>query len=160
MSAKPIKLVGIVSMFAGAAMAVAGVASWVTASEQLKAEKITVPGDAPFLAGAQVAGPFTAFAQAETIKKHAAAATEGKSFAELGALASEAKAAGNEELARQYDEKRATAQTASFLRASLMTSVIAFGVSGLVAGLGALSGLTGWALLRLGRQSEAQQAKA
>ena len=158
MSTKLVRLVGVVSMVVGAAMVVGGVATWVTASEQLKAEKITVPGDAPFLAGAQVAGPFTAFAQAETIKKHAAAATDGKSFAELGALASEAKAAGNDELAAQYNDKRATAQTASFLRASLMTSVIAFGVSGLVVGLGALSGLTGWALLRLGKQPQPQQA--
>lgn len=39
--------------------------------------------------------------------------------------------------------------TASFLRASLFTSVVAFGVAALVVGLGILFVLFGWGLHRL-----------
>ena len=42
---------------------------------------------------------------------------------------------------------------ASFLRASLFTSVVAFGVAALVAVLGVVLVLIGWALLSLGRQT-------
>lgn len=156
MSVRSAKLIGVVSMAAGVAMAVSGAVAWFTASSQLRAENITVPPDAPFLAGSEVAGPLTAYAQAETIKKHAAAMTEGKSFAELGVLAREAKAAGNDQLASEYEEKRNTAQTASFLRASLMTSVLAFGVSALVAGVGVLAVLVGFALKNLAKQQDRQ----
>lgn len=41
--------------------------------------------------------------------------------------------------------------TASFLRASLFTSVVAFGVAALVAILGVLLALVGWALMKIGR---------
>ena len=45
--------------------------------------------------------------------------------------------------------KRTTMMNASFLRASLFTSVVAFGVAVLVMGLGLLFILVGWALRRL-----------
>jgi hypothetical protein len=38
---------------------------------------------------------------------------------------------------------------ASFLRTSLFTSVVSFGVSAFAIGMGVLSGLFGWALLTL-----------
>ena len=41
--------------------------------------------------------------------------------------------------------------TASFLRASLFTSVVAFGVAALVVGLGIVFILLGWSVRRLGR---------
>ncbi|MDO4784244.1 MAG: hypothetical protein Q3997_04065 [Propionibacteriaceae bacterium] len=151
MSAKPVRMIGAVSMVAGAATAAAGVAAWVAVRRQLRGEHITVPAGAAFLPGRRVTGPLTAYAQAEAIRRNAEAATGGKSFADLGELASQAKASGNEDLVKHYHEKRATAQTASFLRASLMTSVIGFGVSALVAGVGVLFGLIGWALFRLTR---------
>ena len=44
---------------------------------------------------------------------------------------------------------------ASFLRASLYTSVVAFGVAALVMGLGVLLGLIGVALTRLAKSAEA-----
>ena len=49
----------------------------------------------------------------------------------------------------QYEKvtaQRTTAMTGSFLRASLFTSVVAYGVSALVIGLGILFLLLGWAL--------------
>ena len=41
--------------------------------------------------------------------------------------------------------------TASFLRASLFTSVVAFGVAAFVAVMGIVLILVGWSLMRVGR---------
>jgi hypothetical protein len=65
------------------------------------------------------------------IKEHALDIGGGKTYAELP----------------QDDPARDTVMTASFLRASLFTSVVAFGVAALVAGLGLLFILLGLALL-------------
>lgn len=143
---KTTKIVGVLSIIAGFVMAIAGIATYVTVSQQLASENITVPDDAAFLAGDKVDGPFSAFAQADIINKHALKASEGKTYAELGSLAGEARDAGDEELAQKYTDQRATVMNASFLRASLFTSVVAFGVAALVIGLGILFGLIGWAL--------------
>lgn len=112
-------------------------------------EKIVVPDDAAFLAGDDVNGPFSAYAQADIISTHALAASEGKTYAELGELAGKATADGDEELAAQYQGQRDTVMQASFLRASLFTSVLAFGVAAMVIGLGVMFGLLGWALMSI-----------
>ena len=52
------------------------------------------------------------------------------------------------------DPLRQTAMIGSFLRASLFTSVVAFGVSALVVGLGALFILTGFGLRSLTSRKE------
>lgn len=149
---KPTKLVGILVLIAGALMVVSGGLAWGVTSSQLAAEKITVPEDSEFMGGAfrgkQVAGPLTAFAQAETIRQHTVKITD-KTFAELGTLAREAEAAGDTAAVEKYNEQRTTVQTVSFLRASLFTSVLAFGISLLVMGAGLLFGLIGWALTRI-----------
>ena len=49
------------------------------------------------------------------------------------------------------DPRRDTVMTASFLRASLFTSVVAFGVAAFAFGLGLLMVLVGWALLSVDR---------
>lgn len=147
---KATKIVGIVSIIAGIIMIVAGAITYGTVSSQLASERITVPQDSEFLGGAfqgkQVTGPFSAYAQAEIINTHAMKSSEGKTYAELGSLATEARESGDEALAEEYTAKRATVMNASFLRASLFSSVIAFGVAALVIGLGLLVGLIGWAL--------------
>ncbi len=145
------KTVGIVSIIAGIIMIIAGAITWGTVSAQLQAENITVPGDSEFMGGMfaeqQVAGPLSAYAQADIINHHALAGAEGKTYSELGSLAREAEADGDTEAAEAYTAQRSTAMTASFLRASLFTSVVAFGVAALVIGLGVLFGLIGWALM-------------
>lgn len=146
---KPTKIVGVLSLVAGIIMIVAGAFTYGMVSQQLADENITVPGDAEFLAGDDVNGPFSAYAQADIINKHALEGSEGRTYAELGALASEARDAGDEELAASLTEARGTVMTASFLRASLFTSVLAFGVAALVIGLGVMFGLIGWALLSI-----------
>ena len=125
------RIVAIVSIVAGVIMIVVGVAVYFVVQEELSDEKITVSDDADNFAGEPVDGPFTAYAEAEVIKKHALEAGGGKTYAELD----------------QDDPKRDTVMTASFLRASLFTSVVAFGVATLVAGLGVLFILLGLGFL-------------
>lgn len=148
---KATKFAGVLSIIAGIIMVLAGIGTYATVSAQLSAEDIVVPGDAAFLAGRQVRGPFTAFAQADIINHHALEGSDGKTYAELGALATEAKKAGDQELADKYTQQRQTVMTASFLRASLFTSVVAFGVAALVVGLGVLFMIVGWGLTSIAR---------
>lgn len=125
-----VRLIGLVAMIFGAVFIVAGITTWGMVSSKLAAERITVSGDAPMLAGATVADPITAFIQADMINHHALAATDGKTYAELD----------------KEDPLRATAMNGSFLRASLFTSVIAFGVALFAIGVGVLAVLLGWGL--------------
>lgn len=147
---KATKLVGVLSIIAGLVMIVAGAFTWFTVTSQLKDENITVPGDSEFMGGAyrgkQVAGPLSAYAQAEIINQHALAISNGETYASLGKLAGDARDAGDEEKAAEYQDQRNTMMNASFLRSSLFSSVIAYGVSALVMGLGLLVGLIGYAL--------------
>lgn len=146
---KKTKVIGIISLIAGLILILAGAVTYGAVSAQLGDENITVPGDAAFLAGDKVDGPFSAFAQADIINHHALEGSEGKTYAELGAEASAARDAGDEELAASLTEARGTVMTASFLRASLFTSVLAFGVAALVIGLGVMFALIGWALMSI-----------
>lgn len=68
----------------------------------------------------QVAGPFTAYCQAKVIEKHTLEATGGKTYAEFD----------------REDPLREVAASSSFLQASLFTSVLAFGVAAMAAGMG------------------------
>jgi hypothetical protein len=130
-----VKVVGILVLIAGVIMIIAGAVTWATVSSQLRAEAIVVAEDADAFAGQTVAGPFTAFAQAEIINKHALESTGGKTYAQLD----------------REDPARQTAMTASFLRASLFTSVVAYGVAAMAIGLGVVNILLGWALGRLAK---------
>jgi hypothetical protein len=133
---KPVKTVGILVLLAGIVMILGGGATWATVSSQLKAENIVVAEDASMFAGKTVSGPLTAYAQAEVINKHALEATGGKTYAQLD----------------REDPTRQTAMTASFLRASLFTSVVAYGVAAMAMGLGVVNILLGWALGRLAKE--------
>jgi hypothetical protein len=128
-----VKAVGILGIIAGILLIVVGITVWVVVTEQLKAEKITVSDDAVAFGGQQVAGPFTAYVQADVINKHALEATGGKTYAELD----------------QDDPARATAMQASFLRTSLFTSVVSYGVCAFAMAIGVLAILFGWAFVRL-----------
>lgn len=112
----------------GVIFIVVGVVAWIAVSIKLRAEGITVSEGAPFLEGWEVAGPLTAFAQADIINTHALAMTDGLTYAQLA----------------QDDPMRATVMNASFLRASLFTSVISFGIALFAIGVGVVSILLGW----------------
>ena len=132
-------LIGVIVIVVGIIFAVAGVVTWFVVSDQLAAEKITVSEDAAFMAGQDVTGPLTAYAEAEVINQHAMDATGGKTYAELD----------------REDPARQTAMQASFLRASLFTSVVAFGVAALATVLGIVLVLIGWSLRGMSKELQA-----
>lgn len=146
---KVAKTVGILSIIAGIVMIVAGAVTWGLVSSQLAAEDITVPSDAKAFGGSKVNGPLTAYYQADIINYHALNLTNGLTYAELGAEISKAQEAGDEEAAAELQSQRTTMANASFLRASLFTSVVSYGIAALVIGLGVMFGLIGWALMSL-----------
>lgn len=71
-------VVGLISIIAGVLMIVAGGATWWAVADKLSQEGIVVSQDASFLAGKKVNDPFSAFAQAEVINKHALEMSDGK----------------------------------------------------------------------------------
>lgn len=152
------RFAGLVSIFAALVMVVGGSLAWITVSGQLAEERITVPADSQFMGGAfagdEVKGPLTAYAQAETIRQHATAgaegtAYEGKTYAELGSMITDAEEAGDDALVEELQARRTVMMDASFLRASLFTSVVSFGVSALMVGVGVVLACVGVALVKL-----------
>ncbi|WP_423860285.1 hypothetical protein [Arachnia propionica] len=143
------RFAGLLSFVVGVLMLVCGAFAWGATSTQLASENITVANDAPAFAGSKVAGPLTAFYQAEAVKQHIRAASNGLTYAELVAKAQEAKDAGDTATAEQLQTTRTMVETGNFVRASLLTSVMAFGVSALVMGAGLLFSCLGWGLYRL-----------
>lgn len=134
-TARPMKwtftqMAALIFMFAGAAMLVGGGVTWSLVSSKLAAERITVAEDAAHFAGKPVKGPLTAYFQADIINHHSLKATNGKTYAELD----------------REDPLRTVAMNGSFLRASLFTSVVSFGVAFLAMGLGVLFFLLGLVL--------------
>ena len=152
-SSGPARWVGILGIVFGVVAFVGGVTTWATVTTQLSAENITVPADSPLLPGAKVQDPISAYAQAQIINHHAMTASGGKTFAELGTMITQARTAGDTAKADELQATRTTLMNASFLRASLFTSVVAYGVSLLVIGLGVMFGLIGWALISLSKQT-------
>jgi hypothetical protein len=110
----------------GALMIVGGGATALMVRSELATQNIVTPDDA-CLPGNEVKGPFTAWCQAQVIDRHARDATGGLTFAELA----------------RDDPRRASAMNASFLRASLFTSIVAYGVAAMAAAMGVLLILIG-----------------
>ena len=118
---------------AGAILAVSGIVTWIVVQTQLADENITVSEDAARFQGDPVDGPLTAYAEADVIEKHALEASGGLTYAEIP----------------RDDPVRETVMNASFLRASLFTSVVAFGIALMAFGLGLLFAIIGIALVVL-----------
>ena len=130
------KLVATLLYVAGIVLIVAGAATWYVVSDQLAAEHITVSDDASCQAGEEVNGPIEAYCQAEIINTHALESTGGLTYAQLD----------------REDPARTTAMQASFLRASLFTSVVSFGVAAFAMGVGVLSLIIGAGFGHLSRR--------
>ena len=114
----------------GVVFFVAGVATYVVVSTTLSSENITVSEDAAMFAGQHVDQPWEAYAEANVIDKHADEIAGGKTYAELP----------------RTDPNRTTVMNASFLQASLFTSVVAFGVAVMAAVLGVVLVIIGLAI--------------
>jgi len=132
---KGLRVLSLLVIIAGALLIAAGAVTWYVVGTQLRDEHIVVSDDASQFSGSRVQDPFTAFAQADTIRKHALAASGGKTYAQLA----------------QDDPVRQTVMTASFLRASLFTSVVSFGVALFAVAVGVLMIIIGYVLRRLSR---------
>src|SRR5690349_13853206 len=117
----------VVVVVAGVLFVIAGVLTYVVVSSTLADQDIVVSDDAAHFAGQKVDQPWEAYAQANVIAKHANEIAGGKTYAQLP----------------QDDPNRQTVMTASFLQASLFTSVVAFGVAVMAAVLGLLLILIG-----------------
>lgn len=115
------------SIVIGLILIIGGIATWVVASNTLADQNITVSDDASCLAGDEVNGPFSAYCEAMIIEQHALESTGGLHYAELD----------------REDPLRQVASSAAFLRASLFTSVVAFGVAGMAILIGVLFVLIG-----------------
>ena len=119
-------LTSVASIVLGALMVLGGIGTWLLVSSTLEEQNIATPDDA-CLAGQEVDGPFTAYCQAEIIQEHALESTGGLTYAELD----------------REDPLRETAMQASFLQASLFTSILAFGVAAMAIAVGILFILIG-----------------
>jgi hypothetical protein len=131
------KVVAILLYIAGALLLVGGAATWYTVSDQLAAENITVTDDASCQAGQAVNGPLEAYCMADIINHHALDSTGGKTYAQLD----------------REDPLRQVAMNASFLRASLFTSVVSFGVAAFAMGVGVISILVGAGISSLDKRT-------
>jgi len=134
-----LRVLAILVILGGVILSLAGAVTWVVVTNQLSDEQIVVAEDADNFAGEEVDGPFTAYAQAEVINDHALEDTGGQTYAQL----------------ERDDPRREQVMTASFLRASLFTSVVSFGVAAFAFGVGLLMIAVGVALLRIARSLRA-----
>lgn len=125
------------SVILGVILILGGVTTWIMVSNQLAQENITVSDDASCLAGDDVDGPLSAFCEAQIIDDHALEATGGLRYAEMD----------------RDDPLRQVAASASFLRASLFTSVVAFGVAGMAILMGIVFVLIGMGMRDVGEKT-------
>lgn len=128
-----VKFLGSLVIAGGLLLGLTGAGTWLFVQDSLGDERITVADDASRFGGQEVNGPLTAYYQADIIEKHALEASKGKTYAELD----------------RTDPVRATVMNGSFLRASLFTSVVSFGIAAMAMGLGLLFVLVGLSLRSL-----------
>jgi hypothetical protein len=129
-----VRLLGTLVMIAGLVLGASGAGTWVLVQTSLADENITVAEDAERFGGQLVNGPLTAYYEADIIEKHALESSGGKTYAELD----------------REDPARASVMNGSFLRASLFTSVVSFGIAAMAMGLGIVFVLIGYALRVVG----------
>ena len=156
------RVLALITLIFGVVFVIAGGVTWGAVSSNLADEKITVSPDASAFGGQTVNSPWTAFSQAMIIRHHSLTASGDKTYAEVStelmAKQADLKAAGKsaDEIAKDADVVkltgiRTTVMTGSFLRASLFTSVIAFGVALFAVGVGVVFALIGWTLMKVTR---------
>jgi uncharacterized membrane protein len=120
----------------GALLVAAGVVAYATVSSTLAAERIVVADDAPCLGGQVVSGPMAAYCQAAAVSRHTLDATGGKTYAELDPT----------------DPRRDIALNGSLVRASLLASVVAFGIALMAMGIGIALALIGVTLMSMAQR--------
>ncbi|MEA9985751.1 MULTISPECIES: hypothetical protein [Subtercola] len=142
-----LRRVGALAIAAGSLFVAAGAGAWITVTKQLHDEGITVPPNAPILAGKRVQGPVTAYVEALVIKSNAERGAGGRTFADISAALRGVEAGSDE--AAELRKQSLSLSTGASLRTSLMTSVLAYGVSLFAGGLGAIFLVSGSQLRRV-----------
>ena len=142
-----LRWVGGLAIVAGSLFVAAGAGAWYTVTKQLRDEKITLPDNAPILAGKPVQDPVTAYVEALVIKGNAERGAGGRTFADISEALRGVERGSDE--AVELRSQSAALSTAASLRTSLMTSVLAYGVSAFAAGLGAFLVVAGSRLRRV-----------
>ncbi|MCU1477306.1 MAG: hypothetical protein JWQ64_1999 [Subtercola sp.] len=140
---------GGLAIAAGSLFVAVGAGAWLTVTKQLRDERITVPGNAPALAGKRVQGPATAYVEALVIKRNAERGAGGRTFADISDALRGVDSSSEE--AAELRKQSSALSTGASLRTSLMTSVLAYGVSAFVGGLGAFFLIVGSQLRRADR---------
>jgi hypothetical protein len=120
------KMASYAAMALGILMIIGGATTYYVVSDTLGDQAIVTSDDA-CLPGNDVNGPFTAYCEAKVINTHTMEATGGLTYAQLD----------------REDPLRNTAMNSAFLQASLFTSVVAFGVAAMAAGMGVVFVLIG-----------------
>lgn len=179
-TARAPRVLSMIVVVVGALMAAVGVTTYAITASQLRAQHVAVAAVTPenpgSMAGKRVGDPFTALAEINAIKHHTSAITGGKTYGELGNVASSDGKTYNKDVtvaastdgkahtagqalsaadARTY-AARSTAQQSSFLQASIYVSVLAFGLSALIVGLGLVVVLIGLTMRLTLRDSRPQ----
>ena len=147
--------VGVAFLAAGGYASYRGFDAREQVRDELVAQNITTPDDAS-IPNARVDDPATARSMAEIIETHALESTDGLTYSEMGRFATpdgDPAGTSNEDDALIGSDGRPvannlrnTAFQASALRTSLYSSVMAFEVSTLVVGIGALLVVLGFAV--------------
>lgn len=146
--ASVLRRAGGLAIAAGSIFVAVGAGAWFTVTKQLRAEKITVPGNSPILPGKPVQGPATAFAEALIIQQNAERGAGGRTFADISEALRGVDHDSDE--AHELRNQSSALATAASLRTALMTSVLAYGVSAFAAGLGTVLTVIGSQLRRAG----------
>ena len=138
-AARRTRVIGSLLLALGVLLAVAGIGTWGGIAAGLVQERVTVSDNAAMFAGQSITSPWTAWAQSEVIRTDIADMTGGRTYAEMD----------------REDPQRAAVATGTCLRASLITSVVAFGVALALVGIG-----VGFVLGGLGLRSAAAHVPA
>ncbi|QWT23723.1 hypothetical protein KPL76_13690 [Subtercola sp. PAMC28395] len=146
-TASALRRVGGLAIATGSLFVAVGTGAWYTVSKQLRDEKITVPGNAPMLKGKRVEGPATAYVEALVIKGNAERGAGGRTFADISEALRGVDPKSDE--AAELRKQSSALSTGASLRTSLMTSVLAFGVSAFAGGLGVFLLIVGSQLRRV-----------
>ncbi|WP_136519268.1 aromatic ring-opening dioxygenase LigA [Cellulomonas telluris] len=114
------RLVATLLLALGALFVLGGAGTWAVTASGLASEGVTVAESAPAFVGAPLDTPWEAWAQTEAIRADLHEATGGRTYADMD----------------RDDPQRDMVATGTFLRASLLTSVVAFGVATALVGIG------------------------
>lgn len=121
-------------MAAGMVEMISGATAWTVVRKQLGNERIVVPATAPRFPNKAVGGPFTAFEQADVVRRVTLKATDGRTYGDMV----------------EDDPMAKMALEAALIRSSLFTSILAFGIAATHVALGAVFVVVGRALSSTG----------